>query len=130
MLKAEIFEKEAEAEADSSSSAAPIPTGRATGQPTDILTSAEIKSLDQRFNDLPTEEILAWAWERFGPRAAIGTSFQGAGLAMIHLARENHLDFPVFTLDTGLLFPETVALKKRLEDFFVISIEALEPDLT
>jgi len=96
----------------------------------DILTAAEVKSLDQRFNEVPTEEILAWAWRRFGPRAAIGTSFQGAGLVMIHLAHEHHLDFPVFTLDTGLLFPETVALKKRLEDFFGIKIESLKPDLT
>ena len=49
---------------------------------------------------------------------------------MLHLAKINELPFPAFTLDTGLLFPETVALKKRLEDFFQITIESLEPDLT
>ncbi len=97
---------------------------------TDLLTPAEVRSLDQRFNQQPTEEILAWAWERFGVRAAIGTSFQGAGLVMLHLAKLNHLAFPVFTLDTGLLFGETVALKKRLEDFFELTIESLAPDLT
>ena len=36
----------------------------------------------------------------------------------------------MFTLDTGLLFPETLALKARLEDFFGLKIESLEPDLT
>ena len=97
---------------------------------TEILTRAEVQSLDQRFNQQPTEEILAWAWERFGTRAEIGTSFQGAGLVMIHLARQHNLGFPVFTLNTGLLFPETVALKKRLEDFFGLKIQSLEPDLT
>jgi phosphoadenosine phosphosulfate reductase len=95
-----------------------------------MLTPTEVRELDERFNRLRTEEILAWAWERFGSRAAIGTSFQGAGLVMIHLARQQHLPLPVFTLDTGLLFPETVALKKRLEDFFGFQIESLEPDLT
>ncbi len=95
-----------------------------------MLTSTEIQSLDQRFNKMPTEEILAWAWERFGTRAAIGTSFQGAGLVMIHLARQNGLGFPLFTLNTGLLFSETLALKKRLEDFFGCQIEELEPGLT
>lgn len=79
---------------------------------------------------MTTEEVLAWAWERFGNRAAIGTSFQGAGLVMMHLARQNSLNFPAFTLDTGLLFPETVALKKRLEDFFGFQIEPLVPDLS
>jgi phosphoadenosine phosphosulfate reductase len=95
-----------------------------------MLDAAEVQSLNQRFQNAPTEEVLAWAWKRFGARAAIGTSFQGAGLVMIHLAKLNSLPFPVFTIDTGLLFPETIALKKRLEDFLGFSIQALEPDLT
>jgi len=95
-----------------------------------MLTSAEVKSLNERFRGQSTAERLAWAWERFGPRAAVGTSFQGSGLVMLHLARQQGLAFPVFTLDTGLLFPETLALKKQLEDFFGFTIEALQPDLT
>lgn len=99
--------------------------------PTQPLIAAEdIAGLNARFAGQPTGTILRWAWERFGARAAIGTSFQGAGLVMMHLAKTNGLEFPVFTLDTGLLFPETIALKKRLEDFFGYRIETLEPDLT
>jgi phosphoadenosine phosphosulfate reductase len=94
------------------------------------LTPANVSLLDQQFHGLPTEQVLAWAWQRFGPRAAIGTSFQGAGLVMMHLAKRNGIQFPVFTLDTGLLFPETVELQKRLEDFFGFKIEPLKPDLT
>ena len=100
------------------------------GTPTEALTPAEVRFLDQQFNHQTTEEVLAWAWQRFGANAAIGTSFQGAGLVMIDLAKKNRLPFPVFTLDTGLLFPETLALKKRLEEFFELGIETLEPDLT
>src|SRR5712664_4496561 len=95
-----------------------------------MLSPADIRSLEERFNTQSTEQILAWAWERFGARAAIGTSFQGAGLVMMHLAKQNQLSFPVFTLDTGLLFPETVDLKKRLEEFFGFAIESLVPDIT
>ncbi|HXJ56839.1 MAG TPA: phosphoadenylyl-sulfate reductase [Verrucomicrobiae bacterium] len=95
-----------------------------------MLTSAEVKTLNEQFAQQGTPEILRWAWDQFGARAAVGTSFQGAGLVMLHLAREQGLRFPVFTLDTGLLFPETIALKKRLEDYFGFAIEALEPDLT
>lgn len=72
-----------------------------------------------------TEEVLSWAWKTFGARAAIGTSFQGAGLVMMHIAKQNNLPFPVFTLDTGLLFPETLDLKSRLEDFYGFKIESL-----
>ena len=95
-----------------------------------MLSTAEVKSLNERFARQTTGEILQWGWEQFGIRSAIGTSFQGAGLVMIHLARARGLPFPVFTLDTGLLFPETIALKKRLEEFYGFTIEALEPDLT
>ena len=77
-----------------------------------------------------TADILKWAWEKFGVKAAIGTSFQGAGLVMMHLAKMNQIPLPVFTLDTGLLFPETLELKKRLEDFFNLKIESLVPDYT
>jgi phosphoadenosine phosphosulfate reductase len=94
------------------------------------LTAAEARELDRRFAGQPAEEVLRWAWQRFGDRAAIGTSFQGAGLVLIDLARKNGLPFPVFTLDTGLLFPETLALKQRLEEFFGLRIQSLAPDLT
>ena len=95
-----------------------------------MITSVEIRALNERFQTSPTQQVLAWAWERFGRRAAIGTSFQGAGLVMMHLAKQHELDFPVFTLDTGLLFPETVKLKQQLEDFFGFRIEWCVPDLT
>lgn len=99
-------------------------------QPQSTLSAAEIRACNERFRSATTGDVLQWAWNRFGRRAAIGTSFQGAGLVMLHLARQRQLDFPVFTLDTGLLFPETLELKRRLEEFFGLSIESLEPELT
>lgn len=94
------------------------------------FTPELVRDLNSRFNAQSTEDILEWAWERFGTRAAVGTSFQGAGLVMLDLARKSGMEFPVFTLDTGLLFPETLQLKERLEQYFGFSIESLKPDLT
>ncbi len=82
------------------------------------------------FEGASLEDILSWTWETFGKRAAIGTSYQGSGLVIIDHARKLGLDFPVFTVDTGLLFPETYALKERLEAFWGIQIEALKPAQT
>jgi phosphoadenosine phosphosulfate reductase len=95
-----------------------------------MITLKEVSALDQEFAGKASEDILAWAAGRFGARAAIGTSFQGAGLVMMHLVRQAGLSFPVFTLDTGLLFPETLELKRRLEDFYGWPIESVHPDLT
>ena len=96
-------------------------------QPSEINRD-EVKRLAAEFERVPLTEVLRWLWEKFGERAAIGTSFQGAGLVMIDHALKAGLKFPVFTLDTNLLFPETYELKARLEKHWGIEIEALLPE--
>jgi phosphoadenosine phosphosulfate reductase len=94
------------------------------------LQREELRELAERFETASLEEILRWAWDRFGERAAIGTSFQGAGLVVLHTSRDIGCPFPVFTLDTGLLFPETLALKAKLEARYGLQIESLHPEQT
>ena len=94
------------------------------------ISPDEVRELSAQFESASLTELLRWAWERFGARAAIGTSFQGAGLVMIHHAVQAGLPFPVFTLDTQLLFQETYELQGRLERFFGIQIESLKPEQT
>jgi phosphoadenosine phosphosulfate reductase len=92
------------------------------------IDPAEIREVSARFEAASLREILAWCWGRFGERAAIGTSFQGAGLVVLHASREAGFPFPAFTLDTGLLFPETLALKAAIEARIGLVIESLRPD--
>jgi len=87
-----------------------------------------IRRKAEEFESAGLQEILRWAWESFGERAAIGTSFQGAGLVAMHTAYEHGLRFPVFTIDTGLLFPETLKLKAEIEKLLGITIESLFPE--
>lgn len=95
-----------------------------------VISREEVHQLAATFESAAVEDILRWCWDRFGTAAAIGTSFQGAGLVTIHHAVTHGFRFPVFTLDTGLLFPETIHLKRQLEDFFGIEIEADAPEQT
>ena len=95
-----------------------------------ISNPAEVAALSQEFESASANEILRWAYEQFGCSAAIGTSFQGAGLVAIHHAVSAGLPLPVFTIDTGLLFSETLELKARLEAYFGIVIESLVPERT
>jgi phosphoadenosine phosphosulfate reductase len=96
----------------------------------DEISADEVRSLAERFEAMPLTDVLRWTWDRFGVRAAIGTSFQGAGLVMIHHAVTAGLPFPIFTLDTQLLFTETLDTKRNLENFFEVKIESLLPDQT
>jgi phosphoadenosine phosphosulfate reductase len=95
-----------------------------------LLNPFEVRTLSAEFESASPTEILHWAFDQFGTRAAIGTSFQGAGLVTIHHAIAAGIAVPVFTIDTGLLFAETLELKRRLEKFFGITIESLVPELT
>lgn len=90
----------------------------------------EIRKKSEEFESASLAEILRWCWEEFGARAAIGTSFQGAGLVVMDTAFRAGFQFPVFTLDTGLLFPETLELKSKVEQRFGITIESLRPEQT
>lgn len=94
----------------------------------DEISADEVHSLSRQFESASLETILRWTWDRFGVRAAIGTSFQGAGLVIIHHAVRAGITLPVFTIDTGFLFPETLELKRRLQDFFEIEIESIGPE--
>ena len=94
------------------------------------LSPSKVGTLSAEFEGVSATEILRWAFDQFGTGAAIGTSFQGAGLVTIHHAVAAGLPLPVFTIDTGLLFPETIALKARLEQYFGVVIESLIPEQT
>lgn len=94
------------------------------------ITPDEVHALSAQLEALSLEEVLRWAWDRYGAQAAIGTSFQGAGLVIMHTAAKAGLPLPAFTLDTGLLFPETLELKRRLEEFLGITIESVVPEQT
>jgi len=93
------------------------------------LDPAEVPGLDARLAGMEAEDRLAWAWERFGARAAIGTSFQPAGIVLLHLAKRRGLGLPAFTLDTGLLFRETIELKSALQDHLGIVVESVLPEI-
>jgi len=73
------------------------------------------------------DQILAWA-AGAGGRASFSTGFGVEGCVLVHLIASAHLPIDVFTLDTGLLFPETYALWQRLEQRYGIPIRAVRPE--
>jgi phosphoadenosine phosphosulfate reductase len=75
-------------------------------------------------------EILVWSAERFAPRITFATAFGAEGCVLIDLIARHHLPIDVFTLDTGLLFPETYALWRRLEERYGLTIRAVRPELS
>lgn len=74
-------------------------------------------------------EVLRWAAARF-PRVGFATGFGPEGCVLIDLIGRHGLPIELFTLDTGLLFDETVALWRALEARYGIAIRAVRPART
>jgi phosphoadenosine phosphosulfate reductase len=72
------------------------------------------------------EEVIAYAVKRFHPRLTMACSFQKEESALIHMLLSACPDARVFTIDTGVLFPETLQTWKRFEDRFGVTIEVFD----
>jgi phosphoadenosine phosphosulfate reductase len=72
-------------------------------------------------DDAPAQEILAYGVEHFHPRLTLACSFQKEESVLFHMLSETAGDrgpLNAFTIDTGVLFPETLATWKQFEDRF------------
>jgi phosphoadenylyl-sulfate reductase (thioredoxin) len=88
----------------------------------------ELARLSLELEGRSAEEILAWAADRYAPRLTFATGFGMEGCAIIDLIARASLPIDLFTLDTGLLFPETYDLWRRLEDRYHVTIRAVRPE--
>jgi len=72
------------------------------------------------------QEVLAYAIERFHPQLKTACSFQKEETVLAHMLSEITPDAKLFTIDTGVLFPETLATWKRFEERFGLEIEVID----
>ena len=93
---------------------------------TGVAEAAEKGALEGR----SAAEVLSWAAERFAPRITFATGFGAEGCVIVDLIARQRLPIDLFTLDTGLLFPETYALWRRLEARYGLLIRAVRPEQT
>jgi len=92
---------------------------------------AAFRESDQlRLEAADAVDVLAWAAARFAPRLAFAFGFGPEGCVLLDLIGRHRLDVDVFTLDTGLLFPETQALWRRLERRYGLVIRSVQPELS
>ena len=72
------------------------------------------------------EEVLAYAVERFHPRLTMACSFQKEESVLVHMLMNVQPDVRVFTIDTGVLFPETLQTWKQFEERFRLKVEVFD----
>jgi phosphoadenosine phosphosulfate reductase len=74
--------------------------------------------------------ILRWGSERFGPNLTFATSLGIEDCVITDMIARQGLSVAIFTLDTGLLFPETYALKAEIEHKYGVAITPVQPQYT
>ena len=72
------------------------------------------------------QEVLAYGVEHFHPRLKTACSFQKEETVLAHMLSEITPEAKLFTIDTGVLFPETLAVWKRFEERFGLNIEVID----
>src|SRR5262245_48942680 len=83
-----------------------------------VLTDAlaqEIAAQSARLETAEPQEILAWAAQRFAPKFTMATAFGPEGMVLIHMLAEVAPKTPIFNLDTGYQFKETLELREEVK---------------
>ena len=72
------------------------------------------------------EEVLAYVVEQFHPRLYVACSFQKEASVIMDMLLKIEPEARFFTLDTGLLFPETYDTWRRLEDRYGVKVDVYQ----
>jgi phosphoadenosine phosphosulfate reductase len=90
----------------------------------------DLEAINATLKDASPEEILAWAFRTFPYRLAMTTSFQNSGVVLLDMIRKMAFGFPVFFIDTGFHFPETLEFKARLTREWGLNVHTIMPPLS
>ena len=93
-----------------------------------LLTQADLTELNETFEQRTPVELLRWAREMFGPRAAIISAMQKAGTVMCHMASVNDVKMDVVFVDTGVMFQETLDVRDHLIHAYGLNVITLQPE--
>jgi len=94
------------------------------------MTRDDLKQAADELEHAPAADILKWAADHFAPRLTFATSLGIEDCVVTDLIAKASLPVDFFTLDTGVLFPQTYALWKRVEDRYGVAVTAVRPRRT
>jgi phosphoadenosine phosphosulfate reductase len=73
--------------------------------------------------ELSAQEVLAYAIEEHHPRLVLACSFQKEESVLIDMLMKIEPSARVFTIDTGVLFPETYEVWRKVEQRYGLGVE-------
>lgn len=96
-----------------------------------LLDDLEVGELSVEFEDKEPEDLLEWAFDKFGEeRFALVSSFQAEATVLIDMAWHINKNVRVITIDTGRLPQEQYEIIEAVRKRYGINVEILSPDST
>lgn len=93
-----------------------------------MMDDYEAGELAVRFEDEEPEDVLEWAFDRFGEeKFALISSFQAEAMVLIDMAWRINDKVRVITVDTGRLPQETFDLIDKVRDEYGLAVEVVAP---
>ena len=80
--------------------------------------------------ELSAQEVLALAVERHHPKLVMACSFQKEESVLIDMLMGIEPTARVFTIDTGVLFPQTYDVWRRIEARYGVAVEVMDATTT
>lgn len=88
----------------------------------------EARKVSQEFEPQAPEKLLTWAFDRFGGKIVLASSFGSEDVVLIDMAAKIHPAVRIVTLDTGRLPEETYAVMDAVKFKYGVKIEVFFPD--
>ncbi len=85
-------------------------------------------SQDGDLEKLQASELVEWAVCSFGSNVALASSFGANSAAILHMCTQIKPDMLVITIDTGFLFPETVAFRDETARRLNLNLHIVRPE--
>ncbi|KAL8019446.1 putative glutaredoxin, phosphoadenosine phosphosulfate reductase, Thioredoxin-like superfamily [Plasmopara halstedii] len=87
-------------------------------------------ALNSQFDGLTAQEIVKWAFDTFGKRTVLSSSFGIQSTVMLHLTRGVSRDIPVVWIDTGYLPKETYQFAAHLTELLDLDVCVYQSKIT
>ncbi len=86
------------------------------------ISPDRLAALNAEFDSAHPSRILAWAAAEFGDGLAMTSSFGADSMCTLHLATQALPDIRIIVINTGFLFPETLAFMEEMRALYHLNI--------
>jgi phosphoadenosine phosphosulfate reductase len=91
--------------------------------PENPLSAAEAVAVNARLEGAEPPEVVRWACATFGEGLAMTSSFGADAMCMIHLATQAMPGIRIVLVNTGYLFPETLAFLEEMRQKYGLNVQ-------